>query len=146
MTEEKLPTCVVLIPLVEKSNGNGRLQDLYEKDLYEKVIKPEVEKAGFEPWSAVEASPDNWIIEQLRLEIMRSALVIADIRDNNPNVLYETGLAHAHRKPVVLIANSIDSVPLDLLPSRVLLYNPNDKETFRRNLEQRLRRYAREKN
>jgi len=145
MTQETLSTCVVLIPLMHKSNGTGKLEDLYDRDLYEKIIRPEIESAGLQPWSAVEALPDFRIIDQLRLQIQRSALVVADLRDNNPNVIYEAGWAHALRKPVLLIATDINSIPFDLLDFFVLLYDSNKMDAFQKKLGHYLRRYTHEK-
>lgn len=51
---------------------------------------------------------------------------MADLSDQNPNVFYELGLAHALAKPVVLVASSIDEVPFDLRALRVLVYDRND--------------------
>lgn len=47
----------------------------------------------------------NTISESLLAVIMESDLIVADISHNRPNVMYELGIAHAARKPVILIAS-----------------------------------------
>ena len=58
--------------------------------------------------------------------LMTADLVIADVTVHNPNVFYELGLAHALRKPVVLISASEDDVPFDVRHIRVIYYDVND--------------------
>lgn len=44
----------------------------------------------------------------------------------NPNVFYELGLAHALKKPVVLVSSNESDVPFDLKHIRVIYYDVND--------------------
>ena len=50
----------------------------------------------------------------------------AELTTRNPNVFYELGLAHAMRKPVVLVSASEEDVPFDLKHIRVIYYDRND--------------------
>lgn len=58
--------------------------------------------------------------------IAQSRIVIANVSSRNPNVMYELGIAHALGKQVVMIANTIDSVPFDLRNQRILLYSSRE--------------------
>lgn len=73
--------------------------------------------------------------------IMQSAIVVCDFSNRNPNVMYETGIAHTLGKEVVPIAQSIEDVPSDLRHHRVLTYHSNREGhgTLRQKLAQRLR-------
>jgi hypothetical protein len=51
--------------------------------------------------------------------------VIADLSSRNPNVFYETGIAHALGREVVQIAQSIEDIPFDLRAIRSLTYLNN---------------------
>lgn len=51
-------------------------------------------------------------------------VLLADLTGKNPNVFYELGLAHAARKPVVLITETLADVPFDLRAIRVIEYSP----------------------
>ena len=59
--------------------------------------------------------------------IAQSALVISDLTDRNPNVLYETGLAHALNRDVILLVQNERDVPFDLHSIRYLKYLPNNE-------------------
>ncbi len=54
-----------------------------------------------------------------------SRVVVVDFSGKNPNVMYETGVAHTLGKYVIPITQSFDDVPSDLLNHRVLKYLPN---------------------
>jgi hypothetical protein len=57
-------------------------------------------------------------------------LLIADITNANPNVMYEVGFAQAQKKPLILIASSSRSIPFDLAGFRVLIYDLHDPVEF----------------
>jgi hypothetical protein len=54
-----------------------------------------------------------------------SRVIVVDFSNKNPNVMYETGIAHTLGKQVIPIARSLDDVPSDLRHHRALLYLPN---------------------
>ena len=57
--------------------------------------------------------------------LVRSSIVVVDFSTRNPNVMYETGIAHTLGRPVVPISQSADDVPFDLRHHRFLKYHPN---------------------
>jgi hypothetical protein len=65
------------------------------------------------------------IIQDVFELIVVSEIVVVDLTGKNPNVMYETGIAHTLGKHVVPIAQSIEHVPFDLRSHRVLPYHPN---------------------
>ena len=52
---------------------------------------------------------------------------ICDRSGKNPNVFYETGIAHSFGKEVLLISQSEDDVPFDLRHLRYIRYFPNSQ-------------------
>ena len=68
---------------------------------------------------------DSTIIQDIFHIIFTSSIVIVDFTEKNPNVMYETGIAHTLGKHVVPITQSMDDVPFDLKQHRVLKYLPN---------------------
>ncbi|MDE0144084.1 MAG: hypothetical protein OXI80_19510 [Caldilineaceae bacterium] len=62
------------------------------------------------------------IIEDIWRSINEARIVIAELTGKNANVFYETGLAHAIGKEVILITQSIDDVPFDLRHIRCIVY------------------------
>jgi hypothetical protein len=65
------------------------------------------------------------IIQDIFSLIYRSSIIIVDFIGKNPNVMYETGIAHTLGKLVIPISQSIDDVPFDMRHHRVLTYLPN---------------------
>ena len=96
-------------------------------DYYEKVYKPAIEKAGLKP---VRADADIFhtgkIMDQVWDGINAAKVLVAELTSRNPNVFYELGLAHALRKPVVLVSSREEDVPFDLQHIRVIYYDVTD--------------------
>ena len=67
------------------------------------------------------------IINDVFRVIEQSKLVVRDLSGRNPNVLYETGLAHARNRDVVLIVQNDEDVPFDLRHIRYVRYLPNQQ-------------------
>ncbi len=68
----------------------------------------------------------NLITHEIWTHINEARLSIADLTGRNPNVFYELGLAHACRRPVILLAQNSDDVPFDLEALKHIPYNPGD--------------------
>ena len=81
------------------------------------------------------------IIDDVFKTIEQSRLVISDLTGRNPNVLYETGLAHARNRDVVMIVQNEDDVPFDLRHIRYVRYLPNQQglEKLASDLEETIR-------
>lgn len=96
-------------------------------DYYSIIYKPAIEKAGLK---AIRADDDMFstgkIIDQIWSGINRSKVLVAELTSRNANVFYELGLAHALKKPVVLISANEEDVPFDLHHIRVIYYDKND--------------------
>jgi len=60
--------------------------------------------------------------------LTESSFCIADVSENNPNVMWETGYAMALGKPTILIGQDIESLPFDLISHRVISYSPDNLE------------------
>jgi len=56
-----------------------------------------------------------------------SRIIVVDFSTRNPNVMYETGIAHTLGKTVIPITQSLDDIPSDLGHHRALKYLPNDE-------------------
>lgn len=80
---------------------------------------------------------ESAIIQDIFNLVFRAQVVVVDFSGKNPNVMYETGIAHTLGKHVVPISQSLDDVPFDLTHHRVLKYLPNTQGL--RDLETRLK-------
>ena len=68
---------------------------------------------------------ESAIIQDIFNLIFRAAVVLVDFTGKNPNVMYETGIAHTLGKHVVPISQSLDDVPFDITHHRVQKYLSN---------------------
>lgn len=67
------------------------------------------------------------IIQDIFNLVFRARLVVVDFTGKNPNVMYETGIAHTLGKLVVPISQSLDDVPFDIAHQRVQKYLANQE-------------------
>jgi len=94
---------------------------------YEKVYKPAIEKAGLKPVRAdSEIFGTGKIMDQIWSGISAAKVLVAELTSRNANVFYELGLAHALKKPVVLVSSNTSDVPFDLQHIRVIIYDTSD--------------------
>lgn len=109
-------SCFVMMPFAAPYNG-------YYSLLYEPAIK----KAGLKPIRADnEIFGAGKIMDQVWSGINSAKVLVAELTTKNPNVFYELGLAHALKKPVVLVSSNEEDVPFDLQHIRVIYYDVND--------------------
>ena len=73
----------------------------------------------------------NIIMKDVFSTIVQSRFVISDLTGKNPNVLYETGIAHARNFEVVIVVQNEQDVPFDLRHIRFVQYLPN-REGYRK--------------
>jgi hypothetical protein len=88
-----------------------------------------IQRAGQACGMNVQRADDIWIhntiIQDVVTLIDRSRIVIAECTTKNPNVFYETGIAHTLGRDVVMITQNLEHVPFDLRHHRALHYLPN---------------------
>ena len=68
---------------------------------------------------------ESVIVQDIFNLVFRARVIVVDFSGKNPNVMYETGIAHTLGKHVVPLAQSLDDVPFDLRHHRVLKYLDN---------------------
>ena len=113
-------------------------------------VREAMRRACADTGRTFKAADDIWessvLIEDVINLIFKSCIVIVDFTGKNPNVFYETGVAHALGKEVIPITQSIDDVPFDLKHHRVLCYDNNEggREQLQAKLEERIRTIARQ--
>ncbi|HKR46304.1 MAG TPA: hypothetical protein VJU59_42705, partial [Paraburkholderia sp.] len=87
-----------------------------------------IKRASSPNYECVRAD-DIWnhstFIQDIFSLILLSAVVVVDFTGKNPNVMYETGIAHTLGKHVVPITQSLYDLPSDMQHHRVLQYHPN---------------------
>lgn len=78
---------------------------------------------------------DN-ILNIIKLEIMNADIIIADVTNANPNILYEIGYAEALNKKVILIVNGWENnIPSNIANHLYLVYDKEHLDVFRKQLK-----------
>ena len=92
-------------------------------EVYRDAIRPLVAEIGYEPFRVDEIAGPGIILNDIWNNITEASVVIAEVSEANPNVYYEIGVAHALRKPTVLLAQRGTKLPFDLGPHRCIFYD-----------------------
>lgn len=59
-----------------------------------------------------ESRPAGRITDRLLTELRSATICIADLTENKPNVMWELGFAMALEKPVIIVTQSVATMPL----------------------------------
>lgn len=83
---------------------------------------------------------NSTIMQDIFELIFCARVIIVDFSGRNPNVMYETGIAHALGKEIIPITQSIDDIPSDIGHHRAFKYYPNEQgySDLSKNLYKRL--------
>lgn len=110
------------MPFTEKTE---RYNPGFFTEVYASLFEPAIVAAGFEARTARGQGSDV-IHSTIVNGLLDADLVLVDLTEHNPNVLFELGLRIAERRPTVLV-KAIGTNPIfdvdNLL--RVVEYNPN---------------------
>jgi hypothetical protein len=114
--------CFVIMPFSERLSNRSKG---FFDEVFESLIKPAAEAAGFDVQTANKDGSD--VIQSTIInELMDAELVIADLTDHNPNVLFELGFRMAQEKPVAIIKTNDTGGIFDVDNMlRVFEYNEN---------------------
>jgi len=125
----KTNMCFVLMPFA-----------LEFKNQWELAFTPAIKEADLLPWRGDEESlGTNIIMRDVTKCIYDAKLIIADLTNRNPNVMYELGLAHAAKKSVIMLAQSDEDIPFDIRHIRYLKYDTRDLKKLRKDLLERIK-------
>ncbi|MCI9406715.1 MAG: hypothetical protein HFK04_07395 [Oscillospiraceae bacterium] len=114
-------TCFVIMPIGEYNTAYFR-QFL---EIYEDIFIPAIRKAGYIPIRADEEKACNVIQCDIIQRIIESDMVLCDLSNRNPNVLYELGIRQAFDKPVVLVQQENTERIFDISIIRTIDYDKN---------------------
>ena len=113
------------MPFGTKPGADGR--NLHFNRIYDELLKPALEEAGFEVFRADEENRAGDIRTDMFQELLAADLVVADLTLDNPNVWYELGVRHALRdRGVVLVQGPRSTSPFDIYTDRKLHYGVAD--------------------
>ena len=116
---EEDPVCFILMPI---SDPEGYEREHFQR-VYEHLIVPSCEEAGFDPIRADEVKKTNHIVLDVLKKIIGSEMVLCDLSSKNPNVLYELGIRQAFNLPVTIIKDESTSRIFDIQGIRDIEYD-----------------------
>lgn len=91
------------------------------------AIKASAKQCNLRCLRADDIWEETTIVQDIFNLIFRAQVVVVDFSDRNPNVMYETGIAHTLGKHVIPIAQTLDDIPFDMRHHRVLKYLSNNE-------------------
>jgi hypothetical protein len=94
------PVCFVIMPFVERDED--RYPTGFFAEVLASIFSPAITGAGLQVRTAQRQGSDL-IQATIVNELFDADLVLADLTEHNPNVLFELGLRIAENKPVVLV-------------------------------------------
>lgn len=113
--------CFVIMPISDHSDyAPGHF-----KRVYEYIIKPACQKAGYEAIRADDTVKTNDIVSDIIKKIIDSDMAICDMSSRNPNVFYELGLRHAFNLKTTLLKDKKTSRAFDIAGLRSVEYDEN---------------------
>lgn len=120
-TQVDKKTCFIIMPIADVAGyDSGHFHRVYNH-----IIKPACEIAGFDPIRADDINSSNMIVIDILKKIVESDLAICDLSGRNPNVLYELGLRQAFNKKTVLIKDNKTENIFDVQGFRYAQYDSN---------------------
>ncbi len=132
-------SCFIITPIGATNSEIFR----HAKGVIESVLKPTLSEYGFDRIEAAyEINISGLITTQIVERIVKADLVIANLTNNNSNVMYELALRHVMAKPIIHICENGQNLPFDIKDNRVIFYE-NDmlgvcelKEAIRKYVEE----------
>lgn len=122
---DKKDRCFVITPIGDETDPIRRHID----GIIEAVIKPALSDK-YEVVVSHKISEPGIITRQIIKEIYEDKLVIVNLTDRNPNVIYELAFRHSLGKPVISIAEYGTGLPADIISNRTIFYKNDVKGTL----------------
>jgi hypothetical protein len=114
-----MKSCFVISPIGVPGSDIREHAD----DVFDFIIKPAAEKAGYVPVRADHEARPGTITEQMYDHILGDDLLVAILTGHNPNVFYEVAVAEAAARPLILLIENGQGIPFDISGRRVLQYD-----------------------
>ncbi|EHO0886432.1 hypothetical protein KH777_001738 [Salmonella enterica] len=118
-TTEKEKKCFAIMPIADHPDyDSGHFGRVYNH-----LIIPACEKAGFKATRADDAKASHMIMFDILKNIVDCDMAICDLSSKNPNVFYELGLRQAFNKKTILITDGKTTTPFDITGFRYVKYD-----------------------
>jgi hypothetical protein len=132
-----LKNCFVISPIGSVGTLTRKNSDKVLNNLI-KLVTEQLEIAT----KRVDTNDKTGIITKEILNgIISSDLIIVDLTDLNPNVMYELGISHAINKPTILMKNELNdghSLPFDTQNHNTIFYNLDSLDDVKQKLKNQI--------
>jgi len=115
---EEKPECFIIMPIADRDGYEAG----HFKRVYDWVVKPACEAAGYKPVRADDVSSSHLIVADILKRIVEAPMAICDISSLNANVMFELGIRQAFGKPVALIKDERTNSVFDISGLRYTEY------------------------
>ena len=110
--------CFIIMPVGEGGTAIRRAAE----GLVDSAIKSVLEELGYEEEVPHRICSSGSITKDVINRILNSELTIANLTGLNPNVMYELGIRHCIKKPVIHVCEIGTELPFDLKVERTIFY------------------------
>ena len=109
--------CFIITPIGDDTDPIRR----HIEGIIDAALRPALEDK-YDLVVAHRISEPGSITKQIITEIYSAKLVVANLTNRNPNVMYELALRHSLGKPVIMLAEKGTPLPSDIVMERTIFY------------------------
>ena len=117
MSRANKDKCFIITPIGDDTDPIRR----HIEGIIDAALRPALEDK-YDLVVAHRISEPGSITKQIITEIYSAKLVVANLTNRNPNVMYELALRHSLGKPVIMIAEKGTPLPSDIVMERTIFY------------------------
>jgi hypothetical protein len=135
--EKTKKSCFVIAPIGAAGSDTRKRSDKVLRHIFRSALEE-----NYTVTRADEIDEAGMITSQILRAVQDSHLVVADLTETNPNVLYELAVRHAIEKPVIhVIEPRLSKIPFDIAGFRTIEFDITDPDSIEIAVD-KLRKFA----